>query len=81
MKQFVESGWQFGGEADATAKAKRWFKGQQARLDLLEKYHRKIENALSPIQAGQFLQIENQIGLLIDLAIASEMPVVGSKPK
>ena len=61
--------------------AKRWFKAQQARLDLLEKYHGKIEEALSSIQAGQFLQIENQIGLFIDVAIASEMPVVGSKRK
>ena len=61
--------------------AKRWFKAQQARLDLLEKYHGKIEKALSSIQAGQFLQIENQIGLFIDVAIASEMPVVGSRPK
>jgi len=61
--------------------AKRWFKSQQARLDLLQKYHGKIENVLSSIQAGQFLQIENQIGLFMDLAIASEMPMVGSKAK
>jgi hypothetical protein len=61
--------------------AKRWFKSQRARLDLLDNYHGKIEKALTPVQAGQFLQIENQLGLFIDLAIASEMPVVGSKPK
>ena len=61
--------------------AKRWFKSQRARLDLLEKYFAKVENALSPIQAGQFLQIENQIGLFIDVTIASEMPVVGEKIK
>jgi hypothetical protein len=60
---------------------KRWFKSQRTRLDLLEKYHGKIEKALSSVAAGQFLQIENQIGLFIDVAIASEMPVVGSKPK
>jgi hypothetical protein len=58
---------------------KRWFKSQRARLDLLEKYHGKIEKALSAVQAGQFLQIENQIGLFIDVAIASEMPKVGTK--
>ena len=61
--------------------AKRWFKSQRARLDLLEKYHSKIEKALSAVQAGQFLQIENQIGLFIDVAIASEMPAVGTKGK
>jgi hypothetical protein len=61
--------------------AKRWFKSQRARLDLLEKYHAKIEKALTSVQAGQFLQIENQLGLFIDVAIASEMPTVGTKGK
>lgn len=61
--------------------AKRWFKSQRARLDLLEKYHSKIEKALTSVQAGQFLQIENQIGLFIDITIASEMPRVGTKGK
>ena len=64
---------------DAKAKdmAKRWFKAQRARLDLLEKYHHKIEKDLSSVQAGQFLQIENQINIFIDVTIASEMPLVG----
>lgn len=65
--------------AKAKDLAARWFSGQRARLDLLEKYHGKIEDALSSIQAGQFLQIENQIGIFIDLAIAGEMPLVGQK--
>jgi hypothetical protein len=65
--------------AKAKDMAKRWFKSQRGRLDLLEKYHGKIEKALSSVQAGQFLQIENQIGLFIDVTIASEMPVVGKK--
>ena len=67
--------------AKAKDMAKRWFKGQRARLDLLEKYHGRIAKALSPVQAGQFLQIENQIGLFIDVAIASEMPMVGGQKK
>ena len=67
--------------AKAKTIAKRWFKTQRARLDLLEKYHGKIEKALTAVQAGQFLQIENQIGLCIDLTIASEMPTVGTKAK
>jgi Spy/CpxP family protein refolding chaperone len=67
--------------AQAKDMAKSWFASQQARLDLLKKYHGKIEKALTSIQAGQFLQIENQIGLFIDLMIASEMPKVGSKGK
>ncbi len=61
--------------------AKRWFAGQRARLNLLEKYHQKIEGALSSVQAGQFLQIENQIGIFIDMTIAAEMPLVGEQQK
>jgi hypothetical protein len=82
VADFVQSH-QDGSFDDAKAKdmAKRWFKSQRARLDLLEKYHGKIEKALNSVQAGQFLQIENQIGLFIDVTIASEMPQVGTKSK
>jgi len=61
--------------------AKRYFKAQRARYDLLEKYHRKIEKALSSVQAAQFLQIENQINIFIDMTIAAEMPLVGEQIK
>jgi len=82
VSEFVSSH-ENGSFDDAKAKdiARNWFKSQKARLDLLEKYHGKIENALNSIHAGQFLQVENQVGLFIDLAIASEMPTVGSKSK
>ena len=80
--EFVKSH-QNGTFDDAKAKdmAKRWFKSQRARLDLLEKYHGRIEKALSSVKAGQFLQIENQLGLFVDVTIASEMPVVGEQKK
>ena len=61
--------------------AKRWFASQHARLDLLEKYYQKIEEALSSIQAGQFLQIENQVDIFIDMTVAAEMPLVGQVKK
>jgi hypothetical protein len=67
--------------ARARDMAKRWFKAQRARLGLMEKYHDKIEKSLSSVQAGQFLQIENQIFIFIDMTIASEMPLVGQKLK
>jgi len=67
--------------AKAKEISKRWFKSQKDKLDLLEKFHGKIEKALTSVQAGQFLQIENQVGLLIDVTIASEMPTVGKPPK
>ena len=61
--------------------ASRWFKGQRARLDLMEKYHKKVKKTLTPIRAGQFLQIEHQLGIFIDMTIAAEMPLVGEKSK
>ena len=67
--------------AKAKEIAKRWFKSQRARLDLLEKYHGKIQKTLTAVQAGQFLQIENQLALFVDMTIASEMPMVGEKKK
>jgi hypothetical protein len=66
-------------DARAADVAGRWLNAQRARLKLLEKYHRKIAKALSPVQAAQFLQIENQIGIFIDMTIASEMPLVGER--
>jgi hypothetical protein len=63
----------------AKTTSRRWFKAQRARLDLMEKYHGKIEKALTSLQAGQFLQIENQIALFVDMTIAGEMPLVGEK--
>jgi hypothetical protein len=67
--------------AKAEVMSRQWFKAQRARLDLLEKYHARIEKTLTPLQAGQFLQIENQLALFVDITIAAEMPMVGTKIK
>jgi hypothetical protein len=53
----------------------------QDRLSLWKKYQKKISKAVSPMRAAQFLQVEHQMALFIDLSIASEMPVLGgSRP-
>ena len=57
--------------------AEAWLKNTQARLDLWKKYYRKISKAVSPIRAAQFLQVENQMALFVDMSIASEMPTIG----
>jgi hypothetical protein len=76
----------YGGKMDrerSKAMAERWLKNAQERLDLWKKYHKKITKALSSIRGAQFLQIEHQMALFIDLNIASEMPVfkAGTDPK
>ena len=51
-------------------------KYQQQRLDLLAKYYGNVKQALGAIEAGRFVQIENQLLMIIDLRIASSLPVV-----
>ena len=60
--------------------AAKWLQNVQDRLDLWKKYHQQISDAVSPVRAAQFLQVENQIAIFVDLNIASEMPVIGENP-
>jgi hypothetical protein len=46
------------------------------RVVLKKKYVERIGKALSPKLAGRFLQVENQLLWIIDLQIASSLPVV-----
>ena len=69
-------------DRNAKSMAERWLKNAQARLDLWKQYQKKISKAVSPMRAAQFLQIENQLALFVDMSIASEMPEIGpSKPQ
>ena len=56
--------------------AQQWLKNVQGRLDLWKKYRKKIAKAVSPARAAQFLQVEHQMALFIDLNIAAEMPAL-----
>ena len=56
--------------------AQQWLKNVEARLDLWKKYHKKIAKAVSPARAAQYLQVENQVALFMDLNIAAEMPAL-----
>jgi hypothetical protein len=61
---------------DAAVLSEKWLQNAQARLDLWKKYHKKISRAVSPTRAAQFLQMEHQIALFIDIGVASEMPAI-----
>ncbi|HEX9782116.1 MAG TPA: hypothetical protein VGA56_05195 [Opitutaceae bacterium] len=50
------------------------------RLELLEKYTRKVAKATSPRVAARFAQIENQLLMLIDVQLASDIPLVPRYP-
>ena len=54
-----------------------WFQQETDRLGLLKKYQRLIANELSALRAIQFLQIEHRVNTVIDIMIASELPLFG----
>lgn len=49
---------------------------EKRRTALLEKYYDRVKTVLSPKTAVRFLQVEHQLLLIVDLQIASWLPVV-----
>ncbi len=56
--------------------ARKVFSLEKRRTKLKKKYFKRFEKALSATIAAKFIQVENQINLLIDLQIASELPLI-----
>lgn len=54
----------------------RAFEIDQQRLALEQEYYKKFEEAVGPITAAKFMQVDNQLGLLIDLQISQSLPLV-----
>jgi hypothetical protein len=72
-------------DAQAAELTASYFQFEQDRLDLVRKYNAILSKELSPIRAAQFAQIEHRISTVIDLMIASQMPLIqhhaaGAKP-
>lgn len=53
-----------------------WLKLQDDRVKLIKKYYKKAEKQLTPRIATRWMQIEYRMSLLINLQIASEIPLV-----
>ncbi len=75
IKAFAET---YGSTTDeqATLFAKDWFALQSDRLKLRKNYFNKVSKAVSPLVAAQFIQVENVIGMLIDIQVAAELPLM-----
>ncbi len=54
---------------------KNSFKNKKDYYSLLEKTSKKVAKELDPVMAGRFVQVENTLNLLIDLQLASEIPL------
>jgi hypothetical protein len=50
---------------------------QRQRSELFAKTYERVKQALGAITAGRFAQIEHQLLLIVDLQIASSLPIVG----
>jgi hypothetical protein len=50
---------------------------QTLRSQLLAKYYLQVKQALGATTAARFIQVEHQLLLIIDLQIASSLPIVG----
>jgi hypothetical protein len=53
------------------------FDYRKQRSELLAKYYGRMKEALGAVTAARFLQVEDQLLLIIDLQIASSLPIVG----
>ena len=51
---------------------------QKQRGELLAKYYERVKQDLGAITAARFVQVEHQLLTIIDLKIASALPVAGS---
>jgi Spy/CpxP family protein refolding chaperone len=72
----------YGGMTDAESKAilKDAFKLRKDRIDLLDKYAGKLEKELPATKVFQFVQVENKIQALLDVAAAASIPIVTKTP-
>jgi len=65
----------------ASRLATAYFDYETKRLELVKKYYGIISEKLSPVRAAQFTQIEHRVGTVVDLLIASELPLITPAPE
>jgi len=68
----------YGGMTDVESKAimKEAFKLRKDRIDTLDKYAGKLDKKLPSTKVFQFVQVENKITALLDVAAAASIPIV-----
>ena len=55
------------------------FEFRKQRSELVAKYYGLVKASLGAVQAARFLQVEDQLLLIIDLQIESALPIVGQR--
>ena len=54
----------------------RMLKFDRARSDLRAQYYTKLKQAIGAKQAVKFMQVDNRLTLLVDLQLASAVPII-----
>jgi Spy/CpxP family protein refolding chaperone len=63
-------------DAKAEDLARRWTEADSAAIQLRLKYLSRLQRVLPGTKAARFFQIDRRIGLVMDLQLASEIPLV-----
>lgn len=63
-------------DARADELIQKAFTYRKQRSELLATYYGRVKDSLGAIEAARFLQVEDQLLALIDLQIASQLPIV-----
>lgn len=66
-------------DAKADELIKRAMDYQKQRSELIGRYYERVKQDLGGITAARFVQIESQLLMIIDLQIASSLPIVGER--
>jgi hypothetical protein len=61
---------------EAQELVKRWSDADAAAIQLRLRYLPKFQDALQSVKASRFFQIDRRIGLIMDLQLASAIPLV-----
>ena len=61
--------------------AERAFKIEESRLKLRKKYWKKVNKEIGGIIAGRFVQIDRQLSYLVQVQIASQVPLLQAVEK
>lgn len=75
VEKFLET-YETASAEDLSDLMKKWFEIQNDRLDLRKHYFHEVSRAVGAPIAAQFVQVEYVVGMMIDLQIAAEMPLV-----
>jgi hypothetical protein len=78
LKEYVQS-YDTMTDQQVQSLADRSFALQKKRIDLRQKYFKKITKAVSPKTAARFVQVEDRVDMLVNLQLASNVPIVQKK--